>query len=100
MTLTHRGGTLALVVNAKALKKGRCKGNDTQGKVGNPQADCTGERPQAEGMEERGQGGMISKETLEAWKDQPILHDEDEWNGAYATYGEMWAGEGYTIADN
>ena len=26
MTLTDRGGTPALVVNAKALKKGRCKG--------------------------------------------------------------------------
>lgn len=27
----------------------------------------------------------------------PILHDEDCWNGLYKTYGEMWEGEGYTI---
>ena len=60
MTLTDRGRNFPpLVVNAKALKKGRCKGNDdTETEVGNAQADCAGERPQTAGMEERGQGGM------------------------------------------
>jgi len=38
---------------------------------------------------------MISLEVYENWKDQPILHDEDEWSGKYKTYGEMWYGEGY-----
>lgn len=42
---------------------------------------------------------MIDRETYEIWKDQPILHDEDEWGGKYSTYGEMWNGEGYVIAD-
>lgn len=39
----------------------------------------------------------ISKETYEAWCNQPILHDEDMWMGKYETYGEMWRGEGYVI---
>ena len=39
----------------------------------------------------------ISKETYERFKDQPILHDEDMWNGKYRTFGEMWVGEGYSV---
>ena len=39
----------------------------------------------------------ISYEIYNAWKDQPILHDEDMWCGKYKTYGEMWIGENYTI---
>lgn len=39
----------------------------------------------------------IELETFLYWKDQPILHDEDEWNGKYKTWGEMWVGEGYKI---
>lgn len=31
------------------------------------------------------------------WGSSPILHDEDEWNGKYKTYGEMWEGENYKI---
>ena len=40
---------------------------------------------------------IIPKETYDAWRDQPILHDEDQWGGKYKTVGEMWAGEGYTV---
>lgn len=40
---------------------------------------------------------IISKEIYQEWKDQPILHDEDQWCGKYKTYGEMWIGEGYAI---
>lgn len=39
----------------------------------------------------------IDSETYRAWHNQPILHSEDEWDGRYQTYGDMWAGEGYTI---
>lgn len=39
----------------------------------------------------------IDNATYEKWKDQPILHDEDQWMGKYQTYGEMWSGEGYII---
>lgn len=42
----------------------------------------------------------ISPTTYNAWRNQPILHDEDEWNGEYETYGEMWLGEGYTIKED
>lgn len=42
---------------------------------------------------------VISKETYAAWKDQPILHDEDMWRGQYETYGEMWRGEGFVIEE-
>ena len=41
----------------------------------------------------------VDRETYEVWKDTPILHDEDDWDGKYATYGEMWQGEGYTVKD-
>ena len=40
---------------------------------------------------------VIDYDTFITWKDQPILHDEDDWNGKYKTYGEMWKGEGYEI---
>lgn len=40
---------------------------------------------------------VIDFDTFITWKDEPILHDEDEWNGKYRTYGEMWEGEGYEI---
>lgn len=40
---------------------------------------------------------IISKEIYQEWKDQLILHDEDQWCGKYKTYGEMWIGEGYQI---
>lgn len=43
---------------------------------------------------------MIAKEIYKGWKDQPILHDEDYWDGKYKTYGEMWIGEGYMIEGN
>lgn len=39
----------------------------------------------------------ISREVYEAWRDQPILHDEDQWGGKYKTVGEMWEGEGYAV---
>lgn len=39
----------------------------------------------------------ISYKVYEDWKDQQILHDEDNWGGRYKTYGEMWSGEGYEI---
>lgn len=39
----------------------------------------------------------ISREVYDAWRDQPILHDEDQWGGKYKTVGDMWAGEGYTV---
>jgi hypothetical protein len=45
------------VVCAKAQKKGRCKGNDTERKVEDAQADCAGKRPQIAGMEEEKKGG-------------------------------------------
>ena len=38
---------------------------------------------------------IISYDTYRDWYDQPILHDEDMWDGRYKTYGEMWSGEGY-----
>lgn len=48
--------------------------------------------------ERKGEKKMkISYEVYKAWKDQPILHDEDMWCGKYKTYGEMWIGEGYII---
>lgn len=40
---------------------------------------------------------VIDYDTFLTWKDQPILHDEDDWDGKYQTYGEMWKGEGYEI---
>lgn len=40
---------------------------------------------------------IISKDVYDEWKGQPILSDEDEWNGKYQTYGDMWIGEGYEI---
>ena len=47
------------MVNAKALKKGRCKGNDTDRKNQGTRSDRTGKRPQTAGVEaERGSGGM------------------------------------------
>ena len=39
----------------------------------------------------------ISKDIYNAWKNQPILHDEDMWRGKYLTYGDMWLGEGFEI---
>ena len=39
---------------------------------------------------------VINRQIYDTWYDQPILHDEDHWNGKYKTYGEMWNGEGYT----
>ena len=38
---------------------------------------------------------IISYDTYRDWYDQPILHDEDMWDGKYKTYGDMWVGEGY-----
>lgn len=31
------------------------------------------------------------------WGSSPILHSEDECNGKYKCYYDMWIGEGYTI---
>ena len=39
----------------------------------------------------------IDPETYLLFKDDSILHDEDEWSGKYKTWGEMWDGEGYEI---
>lgn len=39
----------------------------------------------------------IASVVYEEYKDCVILHDEDEWDGKYTTYGEMWNGEGYII---
>lgn len=39
----------------------------------------------------------ISYETYLRYKDNVILHDEDQWSGRYTTYGEMWEGEGYEV---
>ncbi len=39
----------------------------------------------------------MPREFYEVWKEQPILHDEDNWQGKYRTYGEMWIGEKYEI---
>lgn len=41
----------------------------------------------------------IDLETYLYWKDKPILHDEDEWNCKYRTWGEMWDGEGYQVEE-
>lgn len=49
-------------------------------------------------MEYCGWLNYITMEVFFEWKDQPILNDEDEWDGMYKTYGEMWRGEGYFIA--
>ena len=51
----------------------------------------------------KGVQGMPNGLTIEYqiyldWKDQPILHDEDYWDGQYKTYGQMWMSEGYAIA--
>lgn len=43
------------------------------------------------------EGKTINSKTYIEWHRQPILHDEDYWNGEYRTYGEMWRGEGYQI---
>lgn len=40
---------------------------------------------------------IISREVYDTWRDQPVLHDEDQWGGKYKTIGDMWAGEGYTV---
>lgn len=42
---------------------------------------------------------MIPFDIYMRWKDQPILHDEDLWDGKYKTFGEMWIGEGYHIEE-
>ena len=39
----------------------------------------------------------ITWEMFRDFHNSPILHDEDEWDGKYKTYGEMWFGEGYLI---
>lgn len=38
---------------------------------------------------------VISEYWWDACFNDPILHDEDEWDGKYKTYGDMWLGEGY-----
>lgn len=43
---------------------------------------------------------MIDIITFATWCNQPILHNEDMWNGKYKTYGEMWIGENYTITNS
>lgn len=42
---------------------------------------------------------IVTRTEYNEWKDQPILHDEDMWNGKYKTYGEMWQGEGFAILE-
>lgn len=39
----------------------------------------------------------VSATVYREWKDLYILHDEDEWNGKYLTWGQMWKGEGYLV---
>ena len=41
----------------------------------------------------------ISRDTYYKYKDCLILHDEDDCDGKYKTYGEMWLGEGYRIIE-
>ena len=41
----------------------------------------------------------ITKDTYYKYKDCLILHDEDDWDGKYKTYGEMWLGEGYRLKE-
>ena len=43
---------------------------------------------------------VVDKETQEKFGSQPILHDEDQWNGKYKTYNDMWAGEGYKLEES
>ena len=84
------------MVNAKALKKGRCKGNDdTETETGDAQADCAGERTQVAGVEaERGSGGMkrLSDNTweyhgwhIEYWGDGYRLSRIQMLNGKWET---------------
>jgi hypothetical protein len=80
------------------LKKGRCKGNDvTERENQGSRSDRAGERPQAEGMEERGQGGMkylvVVRYILRgtAWKTIQREFNNKEAAEAYAR--EMYAGE-------
>lgn len=40
----------------------------------------------------------ITMDVFMEWRDQPILNDEDEWDGLYKTYGEMWIAEGLYIS--
>ena len=48
------------------MRKERCKGNDdTEREAEGSHSDRAGERPQAEGMEERGQGGVTPEEMLD-----------------------------------
>ena len=39
----------------------------------------------------------IDYSIFQKWKNQPILKDEDCWEGKYKTYGDMWKGEGYMV---
>lgn len=41
----------------------------------------------------------IDLETYLFWKHVEIPQIEDEWNGKYKTFGEMWDGEGYAIIE-
>lgn len=42
---------------------------------------------------------IVSRAIYNEYKDQPILHDEDMWQGKYNTYGEMWEGENFAVAN-
>ena len=77
-----------LAVCARAQKKGRCKGNDdTERESQCTRSDCAGERPQAEGMEERGQGGMKAQVKFNAernwWEIQIFTAEGFELSKAY-----------------
>lgn len=63
MTQTTGDGNPAPWGLRQAQKKGRCKGNDDTEREGQgSRSDRAGECPQAEGMEERGKGGMNKRE--------------------------------------
>jgi hypothetical protein len=42
---------------------------------------------------------IVPKDVQDKWGNQPILHDEDQWQGKYKTFGDMWAGEGYKLEE-
>lgn len=44
----------------------------------------------------RHEGKYIHPDIWAQYYNAPIMHDEDEWDGQYGTYGEMWEAEGYT----
>ena len=42
---------------------------------------------------------IVPKDVQDKWGNQPILHDEDQWDGKYKTFADMWKGEGYKLEE-